>query len=131
MSNRGMRDNHSSILEEALLVLRYLPTDVAPKRHGSYQTYQDDRIQIMRDTWIDRVVISLPLHSDAWVTVYECSPPGIYRPGMWVQYLAGLAERARKARHQHEVDMEAERRLALAARFAPIDDAALFAGVEV
>lgn len=113
----------------AQLVALVLQTEYQAKKHGGYAIYADGKISVTLDDYSRTRWITLQPDGP---TVFSCSgvthgqPVGIYRPGRWVRYLEGLADKA-EAKTAARVHEQREREQAdRAARYAPIDDSDLF-----
>ena len=125
-----MSPKPETIAQMATAVAAHLTTSTEKKSHGSWNFYEDDRIQISQDTYVANISVKINVDGQ-WKDVYSAgyhnhAKPNQYNRGNWTQYLQALAEQASEARALKEKE-EAERdRADHTRRFGKIDDAAVF-----
>ena len=121
----------------AAKVAEHLQTGYHAKKHGGYNIYQDEQVIIVLDTFVPNISVRIfiPGRDPEFGTTvlsaayHSWSRPEIYKPGQWIGYLQQLAERAEEVRREKEAARVERVRQDQERRFAPVDDAAIFAPV--
>ena len=97
--------------------------------------YRDERVNIALDTLVPNISVRVFFPGgdvEFGTTVFSAayhswSSPEIYKPGKWIGYLEQLAERAEEVKREREGARVERERQDHDRRFAPVDDATVFA----
>lgn len=116
-------------MEKAAIIATYLKTRHESKKHGGYDIYEDDKIQISYDTYFPNISIYIKFPGKDSECVYSKSGHGIlsiYHPGAWEQYIDTLYPKALKAKDDLIQQRLEKEELERQKHFTPIDDRDLF-----
>lgn len=113
---------------EAYEVAGWLRTRHESKKHGGYDIYEDDKIEIWYDTYFPNLSIYVKKGSEK-VCVLSKSGHGHvseYHPGKWEDYIRELHPRALEAKRKIDEERVQKEQLDHNKKFAPINDGDVF-----
>ena len=119
----------------ARMVAHYLKTRSETKKHGGYDIYEDDVLEITLDTYVPNLDVRLLIDGE-WVTVlsagyHSYTRPQVFRPGAWCDHLLGpLQKQAEQRRELLRLQATTRQEAELVKRYAPVQDAHLFADAD-
>ena len=121
---------------QASKVANLLTTGHAPKKHGGYNLYRDEKIVIALDTYVPNMEIQIVSNDGKGrpITVFSAAyhslgHPTIFRPGHWMDRLEQLHRRALEVEEERRAQRERNEAEDLELRYAPVDDAPIFTEV--
>lgn len=118
-----------TIQQDISAICTYMYTKVEGKKHGAWNYYIDDKVQLGYDTYYPNMHASIK-QGGKWVDVFSASGHGhVYRfnNGAWVDYVHTLAEKAQAKKATEDAEREAQANTERSRNFGVIDDAATFA----
>ncbi len=119
-----------SMKSKLIAIAKYLRTESKGKKHGSYDIYRDDKIEIAYDTYYPNVDVRVFIDGKpATVAIYSGhGHTQEFHGGEWCRYVTDkLYPLALKAREDYETMLENKRLAEQKAKFGSIDDSSVFA----
>jgi hypothetical protein len=113
----------------AYAVAQYLTTRHESKRHGGYQIYEDEKVEIWYDTYYPNLEVYVK-RGDQKTTVLLRGGGGHtqeHHPGKWEEYVRSLSPKAMAAKKTQERQLVEKREQEKQKRFGAIDDSHIFA----
>lgn len=106
------------------IIANFLRTRHEGKKHGGYNIYSDEKIEITLDTYYPNLDVRVKTPNGEEMEVYSVSGNGyinIYHPGDWELYCQDiLYPRAGEAKKQHEEKLKALKEEEHRMRFSPV-----------
>ena len=122
------KTNHTNQLHVMIdEVCNYLRTSYVGKKHGGFNIFNDGKLNLSTDTFVNNVSADVILPDGSSETVFSCSHMGdvsCYHPGKWEQHLEALSSRAMDTKMDLMDEKAKDYRLAFEKANAPASQAA-------
>lgn len=114
-------------MKEIYVITKYLKTRHESKKHGGYDIYEDDKIEISYDTYYPNRSVYVKFGSKKeLVHVSSDDKTSTHRPGKWEEYITELYEKALELKKKEEARNLEKAEKEKQDHFGTIDDSKIF-----
>ncbi len=119
-----------TMIKKLTAIAQFLKTRHESKKHGGYDIYEDDLIQISYDTYYPNLAVYIN-KNDKWQLVLCYNGGGFsekHHPGAWENYVIEiLYPKAVGAQKTAEIKIQQNKDAEFNKKFGPVDDKEIFA----
>jgi hypothetical protein len=109
MRNKEMKYPRSKRTDEIhrtiQFICKYLRNNYVSKKHGGYNIYTDNKIELITDTYVPNVECIIKIPEGKIEKVFSCGYSGdnvTYHKGKWEEYLSNLYEQAKTKKKEKD-----------------------------